>query len=136
MADIRRRQPRAGRAIFLLDQTGFSQVELALVGRILRQLPNAEVILTFAADVLINTLDAEPERVKAVAPLELSVPDIRALLEYRDGVGGRALSNGRSGTTFAALRERRTTRRSSSGPWIHAGHFGCSISRGMQLRGT
>ena len=91
VADIRRRQPRAGRAIFLLDQTGFSQVELALVGRILRQLPNAEVILTFAADVLINTLDAEPERVKAVAPLELSVPDIHTLLEHRDGVGGRAL---------------------------------------------
>lgn len=91
VADINRRQPRAGRAIFLLDQTGFSQVELALVGRILRRLPNAEVILTFAADVLINTLDAEPERVKAVAPLELSVPDIRNLLAYRDGVGGRAL---------------------------------------------
>lgn len=91
VADIRRRQPRAGRAIFLLDQTGFSQVELALVGRIFRELPNAEVILTFAADVLINTLDAEPERVKAVAPLALSVPDIRTLLEYRDGVGGRAL---------------------------------------------
>ena len=91
VADIRRRQPRAGRAIFLLDQTGYSQVELALVGRIFRELPNAEVILTFAADVLINTLDAEPERVKAVAPLALSVPDIRTLLEYRDGVGGRAL---------------------------------------------
>ena len=91
VADIRGRQPRAGRAIFLLDQTGFSQVELALVGRILRQLPNAEVILTFAADVLINTLDAEPERVKAVAPLELSATEIRALLQYRDGDGGRAL---------------------------------------------
>ena len=91
VADIRRRQPRAGRAIFLLDQTGFSQVELELVGRILRQLPNAEVILTFAADVLINTLDAEPERVKAVAPLQISLPDIRKLLDIRDGAGGRAL---------------------------------------------
>ena len=91
VADISRRQPRAGRAIFLLDQTGFSQVELALVGRILRQLPNAEVILTFAADVLINTLDTEPGRVKAVAPLKLSLPDIRALLAYGNGIGGRAL---------------------------------------------
>ena len=91
VADIRRRQPRAGRAIFLLDQTGFSQVELALVGRILRQLPNAEVILTFAADVLINTLSTEPDRLKAVAPLDLSATQLRALLEDRSGIGGRAL---------------------------------------------
>ena len=31
LKSIRQRQPRSGRAIFLLDQTGFSQVELALV---------------------------------------------------------------------------------------------------------
>ena len=91
VADIRRRQPRSGRAIFLLDQTGYSQVELELVGRILRELRNAEVILTFATDVLINYLDKEPERVKAINPLQLSVPDIRDMLAYRDGVGGRAL---------------------------------------------
>lgn len=91
VADIRRRQPRAGRAIFLLDQTGFSQVELELVGRILRELRNAEVILTFAADVLINYLDKDPGRVKAIAPLQLSVPDIRSLLADRDGAGGRAV---------------------------------------------
>lgn len=91
VADIRRRQPRSGRAIFLLDQTGFSQVELDLVARILRELRNAEVILTFAADVLINYLNREPERVQEVAPLRLSVPDVRNLLAYRDGVGGRAL---------------------------------------------
>ncbi|MCY3841644.1 MAG: three-Cys-motif partner protein TcmP [Gammaproteobacteria bacterium] len=91
VADIRRRQPRSGRAIFLLDQTGFSQVELDLVGRILRDLRNAEVILTFAADVLINYLDNDPERVRGIAPLQLSVPDIRSLLADRDGAGGRAV---------------------------------------------
>ena len=48
--EIQRRQPRVGRAIFLLDQTGFSQVELVLVARIFRELPAAEVILTFVAD--------------------------------------------------------------------------------------
>ena len=47
---IQQRQPRAGRAIFLLDQTGFSQVELALVSRIFNEFPAAEVIMTFAAD--------------------------------------------------------------------------------------
>ena len=50
LKEIRRRQPRAGRAIFLLDQTGFSQVKLELVARIFRELSAAEVILTFAAD--------------------------------------------------------------------------------------
>ena len=65
----RRRQPRAGRAIFLLDQTGFSQVELQLVNRIFRELAAAEVILTFAADALINHLAERPTLIKAVAPI-------------------------------------------------------------------
>ena len=52
IGDVLRRQPRAGRSIFLLDQTGFSQVEVALVSRILERLPASEVIMTFAADAL------------------------------------------------------------------------------------
>ena len=54
IADIKRRQPRAGRALFLLDQKGFSRVEFQLVRRIFNELANAEVILTFAADDLID----------------------------------------------------------------------------------
>ncbi len=48
ISEVGRRQPRAGRSIFLLDQTGFSQVEMALVARIFQELPAAEVILTQA----------------------------------------------------------------------------------------
>lgn len=88
---IRHRQPRAGRAIFLLDQTGFSQVELNLVARILSQLPAAEVILTFAADALINHLAQRAEFVKAVAPLEVTTSQIYDLIEMRNGDGGKAL---------------------------------------------
>ena len=88
---IRRRQPRAGRAIFLLDQTGFSQVELALVRRIFSELPAAEVILTFAADALVNHLAKIPSLVKAVAPLELTELQIHDLIQNREDVGGRAL---------------------------------------------
>ena len=33
IAEIRRRQPRAGRSLFLLDQCGFSQVEISLIAR-------------------------------------------------------------------------------------------------------
>lgn len=88
---INQRQPRAGRAIFLLDQTGFSQVELALITRIFEQLPAAEVILTFAADALVNHLAETPHLTKAVAPLQLTESQIRDLIEHRDGDGGRAL---------------------------------------------
>ena len=88
---IHRRQPRAGRAIFLLDQTGFSRVELALVTRILDELPTAEVILTFAADALVNHLAETPQTLKAVFPLQLTEPQIHDLIQLRNGDGGRAL---------------------------------------------
>ena len=91
LKEIVRRQPRAGRAIFLLDQTGFSQVELALVARIFRRLPAAEVILTFAADALINYLAETPAMVKAVAPLGLTESDIRKLIAEKGEAGGMAL---------------------------------------------
>ncbi len=91
LSSIRQRQPRAGRAIFLLDQTGFSQVELVLVSRIFNELPAAEVILTFAADALVNHLAQTPQIAKAVAPLQLTETQIHDLIQYRDGDGGRAL---------------------------------------------
>lgn len=89
--EIIRRQPRSRRAIFLLDQTGFSQVKLALVARILRELPAAEVILTFAADTLVNFLVETSSLVKAVAPLELPESRIQNLIAQKNGAGGRAL---------------------------------------------
>ena len=91
IAEIRRRQPRSGRAIFLLDQTGFSQVELELVARIFRDLPAAEIILTFAADALVNHLSMTPALIKSAAPLELTEVQIQELIEYRNRDGGRAL---------------------------------------------
>ena len=91
LAEIRRRQPRAGRAIFLLDQTGFSQVELELVNRIFRELPSVEVILTFAADALINHLAETTSLIKAVTPLKLTESQIHDLIQYNDGDGGKAL---------------------------------------------
>ena len=91
LAEIRRRQPRAGRAIFLLDQTGFSKVELELVNRIFRELPSVEVILTFAADALINHLAETPSLIKAVAPLNLTESQIQELIQDNSGDGGKAL---------------------------------------------
>ena len=91
IADIKRRQPRAGRALFLLDQKGFSQVQFGLVRRIFAELANAEVILTFAAETLINYLAERPELYNAVRPIELSEFDVRDLIKLKRGVGGRAM---------------------------------------------
>ncbi len=91
LKDIGQRQPRAGRAIFLFDQTGFSQVALALIRRIFNELAAAEVILTFAADALVNHLAQTPALIKAVAPLELTESQIHDLIQHREGDGGRAL---------------------------------------------
>ncbi len=91
ISDVLRRQPRAGRSIFLLDQTGFNQVEIALVSRILAMLPTAEVIMTFAADALMNFLTDRLEMVRAVTPLGWTESDIDELLQLRNGDGGRAL---------------------------------------------
>ncbi|MCY4166642.1 MAG: three-Cys-motif partner protein TcmP [Gammaproteobacteria bacterium] len=88
---IQSRQQRAGRAIFLLDQTGFSKVGLRLVKRIMGELPGAEVILTFAADALINHLSEKTAFIRAVAPLELTESQIRQMIESREYDGGRAL---------------------------------------------
>lgn len=91
LKSIHQRQPRSGRAIFLLDQTGFAQVELTLIARIFSELPAAEVILTFAADSLINFLSERPQLVTAAKPVGLSEERIRSLIEDRDGYGGKAL---------------------------------------------
>lgn len=90
IADVRRRQPIAGRAIFLLDQTGFSQVELELVNRILTRLPRAEVILTFAVDNFLN-FGLTTALIRSAASLNLTQLQIDRWLELKDGSGGRAL---------------------------------------------
>ena len=91
VAEIQRRQPRAGRSIFLLDQTGYRQVEFNLVARIFQKLAAAEVILTFAADALIRFLDERPGFINGVAPLELTEKNIRDMIALQNGDGGKAL---------------------------------------------
>ncbi|RFO99052.1 hypothetical protein BGC31_00285 [Komagataeibacter xylinus] len=44
------------RALFFLDQYGYSDVPLSLIRRILSKIEGAEIILTFAIDSLINYL--------------------------------------------------------------------------------
>lgn len=87
LQEIKKRQPRAGRSLFLLDQCGYSRVALQDVAKILDTLPTAEVILTFAADALINFLRDAPEMVRAVAPLDITDDDVQDLVELKRRAG-------------------------------------------------
>ena len=89
---IRTRQPRAGRAIFLLDQTGYKQVDFRLVSRIFMELPAAEVIMTFAVDALLNFLTDNASIIRVSSPLELSNNQMDDLMNYKNGTGGRAVA--------------------------------------------
>jgi three-Cys-motif partner protein len=56
MIDSVKRRAGGERALFILDQCGYSDVPLLAVGEILRRVAKAEVILTFATDYLIDYL--------------------------------------------------------------------------------
>lgn len=69
---------RKHRAIFLLDQYGYTDVTLANMRKIFRELPNAEIILTFAVDWLADFVNESEKFESALKNLELS--DKRDLL--------------------------------------------------------
>lgn len=51
---IKKKSPRNGRSIFILDQYGYKDVPTELIQKIFANLPSAEVILTFGVDSFIN----------------------------------------------------------------------------------
>lgn len=54
VALIKGRRQRSGRSVFVLDQFGWSKVNIGLVKQIFDQLPWAEVFLTWMIDSLVN----------------------------------------------------------------------------------
>lgn len=92
IASIKSRQPRSGRSIFLLDQCGYSDVNLMTVKKIFEELNSAEVILTFAEDALIRFLSAKRGMIKYYAPLSMSKAKIDELLQLKSEEHGRALA--------------------------------------------
>lgn len=62
---------RANRAIFLLDQYGYKDVTLANMRKIFRELPNAEIILTFAIDWFADFINETDRFETALRNLEL-----------------------------------------------------------------
>lgn len=64
----------AERAIFFLDQFGYSDVPLPTIRDILANLGNAEVILTFATDWLIDYLSANEQTQRIIERLGITLP--------------------------------------------------------------
>ena len=71
---IRRKSPRNGRSIFVLDQYGYKDVPTALIQKIFRNLPSAEVILTFGVDSFLNF--ASDKGLTKELLNDIGVPDI------------------------------------------------------------
>jgi three-Cys-motif partner protein len=68
------RSPRAGRAIFFLDQYGYTDVPAVEIRKIFSSLPGAEVILTFNVDSFINFMSDSPLTAKSLDTM--GMPDV------------------------------------------------------------
>ena len=82
---IKRKGP-AHRSLFFVDQYGWSDVKLATVRRIMAELANPEVILTFMVDALINLLN-EDSSLRALAAIELKRGDVQEMIRERGTPG-------------------------------------------------
>lgn len=71
---IKQKSPRNGRSIFVLDQYGYKDVPTELVQKIFRNLPSAEVILTFGVDSFLNF--ASDTGLTSRLLEEIGVPDL------------------------------------------------------------
>lgn len=81
VGDIKKRQPRSGRSLFLLDQKGYSAVHFDSIRQIFQELRNAEVILTFAAETLRVFAQKGPVYLKGLIPAKLGQREIDEILE-------------------------------------------------------
>lgn len=73
---------RYSRAIFILDQYGYSDANLKIIKRILKDFRKPEIILTFACDSLIDYLSQKNQ--KALLNLGLSADNIEYLLDTKE----------------------------------------------------
>lgn len=74
VAHILAKSPKAARAIFLLDQYGYTQVPTPLIRSLFRRLPGAEVILTFAVDSFLNFASSGGRTHKTLE--RMALPDV------------------------------------------------------------
>jgi three-Cys-motif partner protein len=74
IVDFVKARGRAGRVIFSLDQCGFSEVPFPTIRGILERLENAEIILTFATDWLIDYLGESEQTQQILGNLGINLP--------------------------------------------------------------
>ncbi|ADH87261.1 three-Cys-motif partner protein TcmP [Desulfurivibrio alkaliphilus] len=67
-----RKKGRAARAIFLLDQYGYSEVPITSIANLLYTLPGSEVIFTFSVDSFINYASDNDCTIKVLNKIGLS----------------------------------------------------------------
>jgi three-Cys-motif partner protein len=72
---VRKKMPRVARAIFLLDQYGYSDVPTQLVAKVLRSLPGSEVILTFAVDAMLNFFSEQTAITRSLL-CKIGIPEV------------------------------------------------------------
>jgi len=89
--DAIRKKGRAHRSLFFLDQYGWSDVKLATVRRIMSELTNPEVVLTFMVDALVNLLCEKNSTISALANIDLKREDAQALIAMKENKGWKRI---------------------------------------------
>lgn len=84
-----KKRGRAHRSFFVLDQYGYNTASLSSVKRIISELENPEILLTFNVDYLIDYIANTPQFLKAVQPVGLTAAQVNELLYMKDQRGGR-----------------------------------------------
>lgn len=95
-----RRKGTAHHSLFFLDQYGWSDVKLATVRRIMAELDNPEVVLTFMVDSLINLLHDKTSSLSALAAIDYRREDVRALLDIKDEYGAKGWKRAIQNTVY------------------------------------
>ncbi|WP_241215561.1 three-Cys-motif partner protein TcmP [Sphingomonas sp. ABOLH] len=95
-----RAKGRAHHSLFFLDQYGWSDVKLATVRTIMAQLANPEVIMTFMVDALINLLNDKRSSLSALAAIDYTREDVRALLDIKDEYGAKGWKRAIQNTVY------------------------------------
>lgn len=85
------RKGTAQRALFFLDQFGWSDVTLRTIRGIFGSVKKPEILLTFAVDSLIDFLTEKKTDTQALLNIELKREDVCALMDLRNGEGWRFL---------------------------------------------
>lgn len=84
LIDQIKKKKKTQRCLFFLDQYGYSDVPFSDIRKIFRHLPNAEIILTFATDFLIDFMSSDEKYMKPIINMGLDTKlNIEQLLDVK-----------------------------------------------------